>query len=101
EAAFKRAVRQADQTPIEDAVALALCEPSSAPEPSGPLTPQLTSREREVLALIVQGRTDREIAAELFVSPRTVEWHRTNLFNKFGVDSRTALASLAVRQGLG
>ena len=59
----------------------------------------LTPRELEVLRLLSQGLSDREIAALLSISPRTVSGHVTNLLNKLGVDSRTAAATLAVRQG--
>ena len=60
----------------------------------------LTAREAEVLRLVAEGRTDPEIADALFVSPRTVEWHITNLFRKFGMRSRAAIAAHAARQGL-
>jgi predicted ATPase/DNA-binding CsgD family transcriptional regulator len=60
----------------------------------------LTAREREVLHLVVDGRSDREIAAALSISPRTVGGHVTNLLAKLGVDSRTSAASFAVRHGL-
>jgi non-specific serine/threonine protein kinase len=62
--------------------------------------PALSRREREVLALIVAGHQDREIAEALFLSPRTVSWHVTNIFNKLDVNSRVAAAVLAIRDGL-
>jgi FixJ family two-component response regulator len=52
---------------------------------------QLTEREREVLGLIVEGLTNKEIGRALALSPRTVETHRANLFAKLDVDSLAKL----------
>ena len=52
---------------------------------------QLSAREREVLGLIVEGLTNKEIGRALTLSPRTVETHRANLFAKLGVDSLAQL----------
>ena len=52
---------------------------------------QLSEREREVLAFIVQGLTNKEIARALALSPRTVETHRANLFAKLDCDSLAQL----------
>jgi DNA-binding NarL/FixJ family response regulator len=60
----------------------------------------LTPREVEVLRLLVAGRTDREIAEELFISRRTAQGHVANIFAKLGVNSRTAAATAALRAGL-
>jgi DNA-binding NarL/FixJ family response regulator len=60
----------------------------------------LTPREVEVLRLIIEGLSDREIAERLFISHRTVMHHVTNILNKLGVNSRTAAATLAVREGI-
>ncbi|MBA3415282.1 MAG: helix-turn-helix transcriptional regulator [Chloroflexia bacterium] len=60
----------------------------------------MTAREREVLTLIVAGKTDREIAATLFVSRRTVTTHTSNLFVKLGVSGRAEAAARAVRDNL-
>lgn len=62
--------------------------------------PHLTSRELDVLRLLIEGRSDKEIADALFISPRTVQTHITNLFAKLGVNRRAAAASAAVRHGL-
>ena len=61
---------------------------------------QLTQRELDVLRLVADGRTDREIAAELSISYRTTTTHVRNIMNKLGVDSRTAASTDAVRLGL-
>jgi DNA-binding NarL/FixJ family response regulator len=53
-----------------------------------------------VLRLIVEGRSDREIASALSISPRTVMRHVTGILTKLDVTSRTAAATLAIRQEL-
>jgi DNA-binding CsgD family transcriptional regulator len=60
----------------------------------------LTPRERDVLRLLVEGHSDPEIAAALFLAPRTVSWHVGHILAKLDVDSRTAAAAAAIRQGL-
>jgi two-component system, NarL family, response regulator NreC len=60
----------------------------------------LTEREREVLLLLAEGRTGREIAEQLVLSPATVERHRANLMGKLGLHSRAELIKYAVRRGL-
>jgi pimeloyl-ACP methyl ester carboxylesterase/DNA-binding CsgD family transcriptional regulator len=58
---------------------------------------QLSDREREVMALVAQGRTNAEIAAALFLSYRTVERHLSNVYAKLGVEGKAARAAAAVR----
>jgi DNA-binding CsgD family transcriptional regulator/transcriptional regulator with XRE-family HTH domain len=60
----------------------------------------LTSRELDVLRLLVEGKSDREIADSLFISPRTVMHHVSHILAKLDVDSRTAAATFAVRHDL-
>ncbi len=60
----------------------------------------LTAREREVLALVVQGLPDREISRQLFISERTVHHHVSAVLAKIGVTSRTAAAREASRIGI-
>lgn len=61
---------------------------------------QLTAREREVLRHIVRGRTNKEAAAALGISHRTVETHRENILRKLGVRSVAELTRLAIEAGL-
>jgi len=58
----------------------------------------LTDREREVLKLVVEGYTAREIADMLVVSPKTVEWYKTSLMNKLNIHNRTDLIKFAIRR---
>ncbi len=60
----------------------------------------LTAREADVIQLIAQGRTDREIAEELIISVRTVTTHVGNILNKTGTANRAEAASFATRHGL-
>lgn len=60
----------------------------------------LTPRERDVLRRIVQGKTNKEIAAELEISSRTVESHRESLMSKLGVRNVAALTRLALEAGI-
>ena len=59
--------------------------------------PSLTSREREVMNRLAQGRTNRQIAMALKVSPRTIEKHVERILAKLGAVNRTVAALLATR----
>jgi DNA-binding NarL/FixJ family response regulator len=61
---------------------------------------RLTAREVDVLRLLVAGKSNPEIAAALFISPRTAETHVTHILAKLGVTSRAEAAAQAVRVGL-
>lgn len=70
--------------------------------PKGQLAPQkelLTTREREVLKLIAEGISNKEIADLLFISIRTVENHRANLMRKLNIKSTANLIKYAIRKG--
>ena len=60
----------------------------------------LTGRQREILQLVVEGRSNKEIADLLEVSVKTVEFHRARLMNKLGARSAAQLAKVAVERGL-
>ena len=60
----------------------------------------LTGREVEVLRLVATGLTNRAVAAELFLSEKTVARHLSNIFAKLGVNSRAAATAYAFRNGL-
>jgi DNA-binding CsgD family transcriptional regulator len=58
----------------------------------------LTPAEREVVRLVAEGLANKDIAARLFVSPRTVQTHLTHIYDKLGLTSRVQLAQQAARQ---
>lgn len=61
---------------------------------------QLTGREQDIVGLLAQGLSNKEIAARLNVSARTVNFHLDNLYSKLGVNSRTEAVVYALRHGL-
>jgi len=74
----------------------------AAPEDYGYQRPTetLTGRELEVLALVAEGLTDREVAQRLHIAPTTARNHVSNIMGKLGVSSRTAAATKAIREEL-
>jgi len=58
---------------------------------------RLTAQETQIARLVVEGRTNPEVAAALFISPRTVEWHLRRIFAKVGVRSRRELGRALAR----
>ena len=72
----------------------------TSPAASNSPVPMLTSREKEVLALIAEGMTNHEIATKLFVSPLTVDSHRKNLLAKFGVKNTAVMVKVAFEHHL-
>ena len=84
-----------------DAVACVLAAAGRRPAPSPAGWPaELTDREVEVLRLIARGRSNREVAERLFISPKTVGRHVENLYRKIGVSSRAAAAVFAMEHRL-
>jgi two-component system, NarL family, response regulator NreC len=79
---------------VPDLQALAI---SSQAHPRGAM---LTSREQEVVRLLAEGRTVREVASELSLSIKTVEAHKLNLMRKLDIHNRASLVEYAVRVGL-
>ncbi len=68
--------------------------------PNDPRLAELTAREREVLVQIGTGKTNAEIAAELFITPLTAKTHVSRIIGKLGVRDRTSLVVLAYESGL-
>ncbi len=60
----------------------------------------LSEREREVLVMLARGDTYQQIAETLFISPKTVDYHRTNLMRKLGLNNRAELTRFAIQRGL-
>lgn len=60
----------------------------------------LTSREQQVLRLVADGLTNKEIAGRLILSENTVKIHIASLFNKLGVDPRARAVAMAAREGI-
>lgn len=70
-------------------------EPDVGANPSG-----LTDRERQALALLAVGKTNGQIGAALYTSPKTASVHVTRILQKLGVETRVQAAALTVRLGL-
>lgn len=87
----------AGRSTLSPEAAQALVHATSQPPVSGI---ELSEREREVLALIVEGLNNTQIAARLSVSPSTVKSHVSGILTKLGVSSRTEAATLALRNRL-
>jgi DNA-binding NarL/FixJ family response regulator len=64
------------------------------------MTPMLTQRQAQVIALVSQGMTDREIARELFLGEQTVKMHIKGMLRAFGARNRTHAVAIAFREGL-
>jgi predicted ATPase/DNA-binding CsgD family transcriptional regulator len=92
------------EPPALDEVVRALhaVEPTGAPLPSGVPSEaaELTPREWEVLRLLAEGLSNKEIAEALFITRRTADTHVANILGKLGLPSRTAVAAWAVRHDL-
>jgi NarL family two-component system response regulator LiaR len=73
---------------------------AAQPAAPRPIAPDLTEREMEVLGLVAQGLSNREIAAKLIISEKTVKTHVSNLLSKLAQEDRTKLAIFAIRKGL-
>ena len=83
-----------------DAVRAVLDAAGAPPAALPPRLAGLTERELEILRGLVAGRTKRELAAELVISPSTVHTHTVHIYAKCGVSTRAALAMFAMRHGL-
>jgi DNA-binding NarL/FixJ family response regulator len=86
---------------VADVLGLGLTElPVTSAADGVPAPHTLSRREREILALLALGHTNREIAEQVELSVRTVEWHRARIQGKLGVSTRAALAQVARTHGL-
>jgi DNA-binding CsgD family transcriptional regulator len=86
---------------VADVLGLGLAElPVAARADGVPAPDKLSRREREVLALLALGHTNREIAGQVELSVRTVEWHRARIQAKLRVTGRAALVQVARTHGL-
>lgn len=94
-----QAIRDAhqDQPTIDSGAARLLVQAARQPPQLGH---DLTPREREVLSLLGTGKTNREIASELTLSPGTVRLHVSNILSKLGASNRTEAATLALKHKL-
>jgi DNA-binding CsgD family transcriptional regulator len=66
-----------------------------------PTERQLTRREEQILSLVARGLAGKQVAAQLGISPKTVEQHKTRIFAKLGVQNQTAAACLVLSRRLG
>jgi non-specific serine/threonine protein kinase len=98
EVAYAAAWAEGQAMTTEQAVECSLAEPVS-PRHEAADTP-LSSREREVAALIARGRTNRQIADELVISVRTADHHVANILTKLDLTTRAQIAGWAVQHGL-
>jgi non-specific serine/threonine protein kinase len=88
--------REAAEYPLGDVVALAAGdadEPGPGPGPSRPTVRSLTTRERQIAALVAEGLSNREIAERLVISSRTVDAHVQHILAKLGFGSRVQIAT--------
>jgi len=91
-----RAVSLSEALAESESVGAEPAVPDATTAETGPLSP----REMDVLTLLVAGRSAPEIAAALFISPRTVTTHVSNILGKLGVETRAAAVAVALRTGL-
>jgi DNA-binding CsgD family transcriptional regulator len=96
DAAFSQAWNQGAALTVDDAVNYALRGRGERNRPAAGW-PSLTPAERDVARLVAEGLANKDIAARLFVSPRTVQTHLTHMYGKLGVGSRVQLAQEAAR----
>jgi DNA-binding NarL/FixJ family response regulator len=95
---LRRAIKAAAAGQVQLSPQVAARLMREAPAPESPET--LTQRETDVLRLLAQGKSNKEIAAALIIGEKTVKTHVSNILGKLGVPSRTQAALYAVRVGL-
>lgn len=101
-AEIAQAIRAAvkGQSVLESQVASKLMNRFRQPKPAARPHEELTEREMEVLRLIASGKSNQDVADELFIGVKTVKFHVTNILAKLGVEDRTQAAIYAFKQGL-
>lgn len=90
---------QAGATYLDPKIARQIISHLKPPTPIG-IVGHLSNRELEVLKLMVDGCSNPEIAAKLFLSPNTIKTHMRGIMNKLAVDDRVQAAVVALRSGL-
>lgn len=88
------------QPVLESQVASKMMNRFRQPKAAAAPHDELTEREMEVLKLIAKGRSNQEVADELYIGIKTVKYHVTNILAKLGVEDRTQAAIYAVKNGL-
>ena len=71
----------------------------TGPKPEGFAYSNLTNREQQIFRLVIEGYTSKEIAKILFLSPRTIEKHRSNMIHKLGLKDTAAMIRYAIKVG--
>jgi DNA-binding CsgD family transcriptional regulator/tetratricopeptide (TPR) repeat protein len=94
------AVRLGARPLLAELASLGGSDPSTTRTGRSTSSDSLTARESEVLALVAAGRSNREVAEQLFITTKTVSVHVSNILAKLGASSRTEAAALARRRGL-
>ena len=87
-------------TPLANRETAELAALDPTRNPAGMFGSQLTPRQREVLQLVAEGKSTKQIASALNISPKTVEFHRTNLMDELGVRTTAELTRYALSRGI-
>jgi DNA-binding NarL/FixJ family response regulator len=98
-AAAVRAARRGE-VQLDPAIARRLAQSLRSPDREAAASPELTTRELDVIRLLGEGKANKEIAAQLSISERTARGHVSSILGKLGLVSRTQAALWAVREGL-
>jgi DNA-binding NarL/FixJ family response regulator len=85
---------------LQPIVATKLLQHVSGQSPQNDLPEPLTDREMDVLKLLAQGKTNKEIALQLFITERTVKFHVSSILGKLGAGNRTEAVTMAAQLGL-
>lgn len=82
---------------VTDSILRAYGVGGPTPEPANSKNGQLSPREREIVQLVAEGKSSKEVAAALHISVKTVETHRAHIMDKLGVEGLSALVRYAIR----